>query len=222
MFKKLSVLGLALVAAVLVACGGGMQQGGMQQNAASDGSSFMLPSIDGDLVMTAVMPKNSIGEELPSEGLGRIKADAWHATVGGYTQMSRSQVLAFPPGTTITIHNLSKTLQHTLDVVKVVTGHVADFPSVNPPMAAHGHGKLEAGYASGVINPGKSVTVHLDKEGTYLIGCAFHYNYAPSPMRDVLIVSKHIKPGPQATADPSTQPSSKPSSMPSGGGGGGW
>ncbi len=219
MLRKLSVLGLALVAAGLVACGGGVHQ-----NAAGNGSSFLLPSIDGDLAVTAALPKHSIGEELPSEGLGRIRMNSWHATVGGYTQMSRSQVLAFPPGTTITIRNLSKTLQHTLDVVKVVTGHVADFPSVNPPIGAHGHGKLKAGYASGVINPGKSVTVHLDKEGTYLIGCAFHYNYAPSPMRDVLIVSKHFKPGPQATTDPTSRPTSSPSTMPThtGGGGGGW
>jgi plastocyanin len=218
MYKKLSVVGLAFVAAALVACGGGLQQ-----NAAGNGSSYGLPSIDGDLAVTAAVPAHSIGEELPSEGLGRIEADSYRATVGGYTQMSRSQVLAFPPGTTITIRNLSKTLQHTLDVVKVITGHVADFPRVNPTFVAHGDGKLDAGYASGIINPGKSVTVHLDKEGTYLIGCAFHYNDTASPMRDILVVSKHAKPGPQATADPAeADPSSSPTTMPTYGSGGGW
>jgi plastocyanin len=215
MFKKFAVLALAIVAAALVACGGRTGPG-----SGPTGSTMVLPPIDNDLTVTAVLPKHTIGEELPSEGLGRINMPFWHATVGGYTQMTHSQVLAFPPGTTITIRNLSKINQHTLNVVKVITGHVADFPP-NPslPLAAHGHGKLEAGYASGVINPGKSVTVHLDKEGTYLIGCAFHYNYAPSPMRDILVVSKKAKPGPQATTDPTSRPTATPTS---GGGGGGW
>jgi plastocyanin len=217
MFRKFAVLALGLAAAALSACGGHSAPG-----LSGPGGSYMLPSIDRDLAISASLPKHTIGAELPSEGLGRIDMKSWRATVGGYTQMTRSQILAFPPGTTITVRNLSKVNQHTLDVVKVITGHVADFPSVNPPVAAHGGDKLAAHYASGVINPGRSVTVHLDKEGTYLIGCAFHYNYAPSPMRDILIVSKKAKPGPQATADPTTAPTSKPTSMPTSPGGGGW
>jgi len=219
MFKKFAVLALAFVAAVLVACGGRTAPG----FSGSSGTN-MLPSIDRDLAVTASVPasvpRNTIGEELPDEGLGSIDAKSWKAVVGGYQQTQRSQVLAFPPGTTLTIRNLSKINQHTLDVVKVITGHVAEFPhNVNLSMTAHGNGKLAAGYASGVINPGKSVTVHLDKEGTYIIGCAFHYEYAASPMRDVLIVSKKVKPGPQATPthDPTMHPTTSPTH-----GGGGW
>ncbi len=121
----------------------------------------------------------------------------WKATLGGFTQTKRTQSLAFPPGTKITIHNLSSSITHTLDVVKVISGPPAIFPpNPNLSIPAKGHGKLEAGYASGPISPGKSVTVTLVKAGTYEIGCAFHYGEG---MRDVLVVKKGAKPGPQAT-----------------------
>jgi plastocyanin len=216
MSRKFAVLILALVTAALVACGGRAGSG-----LSGPSGSYMLPSFDRDLAVSATVPKHTIGEELPSEGLGRIDMKKWGAIVGGYTQMTHSQILAFPPGTTITIHHLSKINEHTLNVVKVITGHHADFPTnVTLSTQAHGGDKLATGYTSGVIKPGKSVTVHLDKEGTYLIGCAFHYYYSgTSQMRDILIVSKHAMPGPQATEDPSPTPTSKPTSMPTNPGG---
>jgi hypothetical protein len=91
----------------------------------------------------------------------------------------------------------------TLDVVKVISGPPADFPpGAKLSVPAKGDGKLEAGYASGPIGPGKSVTVTLVKAGTYLIGCAFHYDEG---MRDVLVVEAHASPGPQATPTPKTK-----------------
>jgi plastocyanin len=55
---------------------------------------------------------------------------------------------------------------------------------------------LQKGYASGAIQPGKSVTVVLSKPGNYLIGCAFHYHEG---MQDVIVVKKNATPGPQGT-----------------------
>jgi plastocyanin len=157
--------------------------------------------------MTATLPDGShpkivndasgtIGEELPFEGLGTIKDSHWQATLGGYTQQQFSQALGFPPGTKITIKNLSSSMQHTLNVVAKVAGPPANFPP-NPslPLNPSG-GKLKKGYASGAINPGKSVMVTLGKAGNYLIGCHFHYHEG---MQDVLVVANGATPGPQAT-----------------------
>jgi len=162
-----------------------------------NGATYTIPAIDSDLVATATVPKDTIGEELPQEGVGTIESSTWKATLGGFTQTTRSQSLGFPPGTKITIRNLSKSIEHTLDVVKAISGPPAVFPK-NPNLSipAKGGGKLETGYASGPIEPGKSVTVTLVKAGTYLIGCAFHYSEG---MHDVLVVAKGAKPGPQAT-----------------------
>ncbi len=172
------------------------------------GDTVMLPRLDNDLVTFAKLPKDTIGEELPEEGLGKIKSPKWKATVGGFTQQRYSQKLGFPPGTKITIRNLSKQITHTFDVVKEISGPPAHFPK-NPNLSikARGHGKLETGYASGPIKPGKSVTVTLVKKGTYLIGCAFHYSLG---MRDVLVVGEHSLPGQQATPPPTTSPSATP------------
>lgn len=193
MARKLIALVVALTSLAVAACGG---IGGHSVG----GSTMMLPSIDNDLVVDAVLPKDAIGEELPTEGLGSIKSKKWAALLGGFTQTSLSQALGFPPGTKITIHNLSKSITHTLDVVKVITKPPAIFPT-SPKLSvpAKGGGKLAAGYASGPIKPGKTVTVTLAKEGIYLIGCAFHYHEG---MRDVLVVQPHATPGPQATPAP--------------------
>ncbi|MBV8154247.1 MAG: hypothetical protein JO029_07420 [Candidatus Eremiobacteraeota bacterium] len=213
MFRKYSVLALALVAGILAACGGrGSTTPGM------GGASFALPPVD-DLSISASLPKHEIGEDLPSV-LGTVKASGWgNEMLGGFTQTQWSQRLAFPPGTKLTIRNLSKTgTSHTFNVVKVESGNAVKFPS-NPSLStrASGHGKLEAGYASGIIAPGKSVTVTLVKEGTYLVGCAFHY--ASNGMRDILVVKAGAKPGPQATP-PAAGGSPSPSPTGSGGGGG--
>jgi plastocyanin len=206
MSKKLIGVAVAIVGLAVSACGGRIIGGGAPS---SGGGTYLLPSFDPDLALVANLPKDTIGEELPSEGLGQIKDAKWRAVLGGYTQMSRSQSLAFPPGTKITIRNLSKRITHTLDVVGEITGPPAHFPkNPNLPIGKHGkNGELGKGYASGPIRPGKSVTVTLVKSGIYLIGCAFHYH---SGMHDVLVVGRKAKPGPQATPQGTSQPSSTP------------
>ena len=200
-------MGLAVAGLAVSACGGHANNGNVIP---MGGNTVMLPSFDNDLVVSAKVPKDTIGEELPGEGLGSIKSAKWNATLGGFTQQKFSQKLGFPPGTKITIRNLSKNVTHTFDVVKEISGPPAHFPK-NPNLSikAKGHGKLEAGYASGPIKPGKSVTVTLVKKGTYLIGCAFHYHLG---MHDVIQVAKHALPGAQATPLPTMGPSSSPTS----------
>jgi plastocyanin len=206
MIRKFIALALALVGLAVSACGGrGSSGGGV--------STMMLPPIGSDLVVFATVPKDTIGEELPSEGLGTIYSTKWKATLGGFTQQRYSQWLGFKPNTKITILNLSHSITHTLDVVKEIKGPPADFPK-SPKLSINkeGHGKLEAGYASGPIKPGKSVTVTLVKPGIYLIGCAFHYKYG---MRDVLVVAADAAHGPQATPPPSPSTSPSPTTKPS-------
>jgi plastocyanin len=210
MLRKLFAVGLAIAGLTVSACAGRVLGGGSPASS----EMVMLPSIDRDLIAFANVPAHTIGEELPSEGLGTIKSGHWGATLGGFTQQRFSQALGFPPGTKITIRNLSKSITHTLDVVEVIAKPPAHFPT-SPKLSipAHGDGKLETGYASGPIKPGKSVTVTLVKAGTYLIGCAFHYSLG---MRDVLVVEKDATPGPQATApaDPTPTPRSRSSWAP--------
>jgi len=87
-------------------------------------------------------------------------------------------------------------ISHTFNVVGKRTGPPANFPS-NPQLSTTpSGGPLKLGYASGVIGPGKSVTVHLMRTGNFLIGCAFHYH---SGMQDVIVVHLGATPGPQAT-----------------------
>ncbi len=200
MNKYLTSAAAALLALSLAACGGRAGMG-------SSPATYALPAMGPDLVITAAMPKDTIGEEYYKEGTGSLKSVKWSAMLTSYTQQTRAQSLGFPPGTKITIRNLSKKFTHTLNVVRVTDGPPANFPK-DPTLskAPHGDGKLEAGYASGNIKPGKSVTVTLVKPGVYLIGCAYHYSIG---MHDVLVVGLHARPGPQATPTPS------------GGGGGG-
>jgi plastocyanin len=204
MNRKLIAVALALIGVAVSACGGHMTG----SNLAAPGGTYVLPAMDPDLEIIAVLPKNTIGEERPDEGLGMINDEGWESTLGGYTQKHYSQALGFRPGTKLTIRNLSKSLPHTLDVVAQIDGPPANFPK-NPNLSvkAHGSGKLELGYASGPINPGKSVTVTLVKTGKYLIGCAFHYHKG---MHDVIVVGPFAKPGPQATPPPTTRPTTSP------------
>jgi plastocyanin len=180
---------LAFAAAcALAACAGGNTSTGAQST-----TGMTLPG-EPDMVMNVTLPKKTIGEELPSEGVGTENDPKW-GTVGGYTQTTKAQVLAFPPGTKITVQNLSGSIPHTLNVVMKVKKAPAKFPS-NPslPTQPAGNGMLDVGYASGVISPGKSITVTLSKKGIYLIGCAFHYNEG---MQDVIEVKAKATPGPQ-------------------------
>ena len=199
MSKKYAALLVAIAAAALAACGGGYG-GGSASGAASSGAttSFVLPGM-GDLKFTAKFPNGTsttVSEELPAEGLGTVKDPHWKATLGGYTQQQFSQALGFPTGTKITIQNISKTFSHTFNVVKKIKGPPAKFPA-NPTLSqSPSGGPLQKGYASGVIGPGKSVTVTLSKPGNYLIGCAFHYHEG---MQDVIVVKANATPGPQGT-----------------------
>ncbi len=194
MFKRYAALTVAVAAAALAACGGGAGGG----TASGGATSYVLPGM-GDLKFTATLPNgssNTVSEELPSEGLGTVKDPHWKATLGGYTQQQFSQALGFPTGTQITIQNISKSISHTLNVVKKIKRPPAKFPS-NPTLSQNpSGGPLQKGYASGAIKPGQSVTVVLSKPGNYLIGCAFHYHEG---MQDVIVVKANATPGPQGT-----------------------
>lgn len=213
MLRKFVALSLAVTAGILVACGGGHGAG---PSSMGGGMPMALPPLGNDLSIDATLPKHTIGENLPST-LGTIKIRS--GMVGGFTQTHWSQMLAFPPGTKITIHNLSKNTAHTFDVVKEIFRPTVRFPK-NPTLseAKRGGDKLLVGYASGPIKPGHSVTVVLAKEGVYMVGCFFHYSIG---MRDVIVVKKGAKPGPQATP-PGGGGNPGPSPTSSGGGGGGW
>lgn len=188
--QKYGGIGLLAIAAILAACGG--------RNVSSTPSAGAnLPPVLGpDIAIHFTFPKNTIGGELPTEGVGTVKDPTW-GTVGGYTQSGKAQVLAFKPGVTVTFTNLSHSVSHTLNVVKKVKGPPAHFPA-NPslPTQPMGNGILAIGYASGSISPGKSVSIKLLNKGNYLIGCAFHYH---SGMQDVIRVFARATPGPTAT-----------------------
>jgi plastocyanin len=189
MVRKVAVLAVAVAAAALAAC------------AARDGAtnSYTLPGMP-DLRITATLPNGApiaISENLPSD-LGTIDDTFWGATVGGFTQQQFSQALGFPPGTMLTITNVSGSIPHTFNVIEEIKGPPANFPA-NPTLPTSAHGTvLKKGYRSGVISPGKSVSVTMAKKGIYLIGCAFHYK--EFGMRDVVVVATNATPGPQATA----------------------
>lgn len=194
MSRKLTAVAVTLAAAALAACAG--QYGG---SSTANGSA--IPGMS-DLKIIATLPNgttSTVSEELPGEGLGTINDSFWKATLGGYTQEQFSQALGFPPGTKLTIMNISKDISHTLDVVAKIKKAPAKFPaSPKLPMQASG-GNFGKGYASGVLKPGGSVTVTLAKAGIYLFGCAFHYHEG---MQDVIVVKTGATPGPQATAPP--------------------
>jgi plastocyanin len=204
------VLGaIFLAGTVIAACSS--HQGG---TAFVPQSGMMTTRLGDDMIVDVTMPKNTVGEELPGEGIGSMHSGYWGATLGGFTQMTYAQSLGFPPGTKLTIRNLSKKISHTLNVVAKIAGRPAKFPA-NPTLSqkAEGKGVLGVGYASGVIKPGGSVTVTLSNPGTYLIGCAFHYK---DGMQDVFVVSKTAKPGQQATPMPKATSTSGATSQPTG------
>jgi len=201
MSGKYAALSVALAAALLAACGGHYGS-----SVASNDSTMTLPGMP-DLRMTATNPDGSpaqvfhdatgtVMEELPSEGLGTIKDPFWKATLGGYTQQQFSQALGFAPRTKLTIKNISPQFDHTLNVVKKITGPPAKFPANPTLLKTASGGKLQKGYRSGIIPWGGSVSVTLGRTGIYLFGCAFHYHEG---MQDVFVVRAGATPGPQAT-----------------------
>jgi len=179
---KKHVVASFVIAVVLAACG--QRQAGVP-NAPAFASSAHSSQI-------ATVPAKTIGFELPGEGLGTVK-DVKFGLVGGYTQTTRSQIIAFKPGVTITLTNLSHSIPHTLNVLSL-----SGFPK-NPTLKTTASGgPMQKGYSSGVIQPGHSVKVTLSVPGFYFVGCAFHYPDLPS-MRDVIKVEPKATPGPQAT-----------------------
>lgn len=191
MHKRTTLAALAAIAAAcaLAACGARNAASPMQSM--PDAGNAVAPQSD---FAIDAFPAKTIGEELPTEGVGSVKDPTW-GRVGGFTQSGKAQVVAFPPGARITIRNLSHSTPHTFNFVAVAEKPPAHFPA-NPNLSftPHGDGKFGKGYASGTIEPGKSVTVTLPKTpGTYLIGCAFHYSEG---MQDVLVVKAGATPGP--------------------------
>jgi plastocyanin len=196
MSRKTTALAVAVAAALLAACGGRYGS-----NTTADSSTFTLPGMP-NFKITATNPNKAAGtgtimEELPGEGIGTVDDPFWKATLGGYTQQQFAQALGFAPGTKLTIMNISKSISHTLNYVKTIKKPPAKFPSSPKLSMSPSGGKLQKGYASGVISPGKSVSVTLGKAGIYLIGCFFHY---AEGMHDVLVVHAGATPGPQGTA----------------------
>lgn len=191
--KHSLILTSAALAAVLVACGG---YGG--------GTKYTPPGSAPAPGAPAPVGTMSIGFAMPSGLIGTVSTP--FGSIGGYTQSTYSQIIAFPPGTTVTLKNLSSGTQHTLNVLSMNS-----FPA-NPTLdtSASGGTTLSSSYRSGVINGGGTASLTLSNPGTYFIGCAFHYMTSPS-MRGIIEVSSSASPGPQATAPPGTG---------SGGGGG--
>lgn len=142
-----------------------------------------------------VAPSLTAGISYPDNGYGSV-VDPTFGQVAGYTQGTRSQTLAAPIGSSITLTNHDVGITHTFNVVST-TG----FPA-NPSMsiAASGGNTIGGSYSSGNITGGSSVTIHLATAGTYYFGCAYHYLSAA--MRDVIQVNNAAVPGPQATPVP--------------------
>jgi cytochrome oxidase Cu insertion factor (SCO1/SenC/PrrC family) len=173
---------LLLSGFVLVACTNG---GGLTGN----GSGAPSP-----------LPSGGIGLGIPTGRIG-VESDPVWGTVAGYTQNKTSQVLAFPPGTMLTVHNLSSVDAHTLNVLATSSGPPPKWPK-NPSLSfsPSGNGILGSDYASGSLQPGGSVTLKLSNPGIYLIGCAYHY--IGLNMRDVVQVEDGASPGPTASPGP--------------------
>jgi plastocyanin len=181
--KQSLTLGTILLVAVLAACGG---YGG-------GGNTYTPPSsAPGGPGGVGAM---TIGFSLPSGAIGTVNTP--FGVIGGYTQTVYSQVIAFPPGTTVTLKNLSSTRQHTLNVLSM-----SSFPA-SPTLdtSASGGNTISPTYRSGALNPGATMSLTLATAGTYYIGCAFDYMTSPS-MRGIIEVSANATPGPQATAQP--------------------
>jgi protein SCO1/2 len=179
-------IGLAFVAlAAVAACtnGGGLQS----MNSGGGGTPSPFPS-------------GGIGVGIPTGKIG-VESDPVWGTVSGYTQEQTSQIMAFPPGITVTISNLSTTSPHTLNVIGVGGTPPPNWPQ-NPSLSfsPSGNGVLGADYASGSLNPGSSVKVKLSNPGVYLIGCAYHY--IEFSMRDIIQVVAGATPGPTASPGP--------------------
>ena len=199
-------LALALCIAGLAACSGG---GG-----SSPGPSPSTPTpVPTPTASTST--QQVIRLAIPTSAIGSL-VDPTYGTIGGYTQTVYSQILGFAPGQQVMIENANTGVggaPHTLGD----TGASGSFPATQPAtlsMSPVGGNTLSAGFQTGTLTPGQAVGPVTLSAGTYLIGCAFHYQ--SNNMRDVLIVAAAATPGPQAT-----QPPGVPTPMPTSSGGGG-
>jgi plastocyanin len=184
--NKIAAFVLMAMAASLAACGGGA--GGFGAGGGTGSTGGNIPTGVAGLTIGFAQPDGTIG----------VVNDPSFGTVGGYTQNVYSQTIAFTPGTVVTLKNLSASTDHTLNVLSTTS-----FPaSPSLPTTASGGSTLAAGYTSGTIHGGGTLSVTLATAGTYFIGCAYHYMDAVS-MRDVIQVSSSATPGPQATPQPS-------------------
>lgn len=145
-------------------------------------------------------PNTGIGVAIPNQKIG-VENDPTWGIIGGYTQQKTSQVLAYPPNTTVTITNLSNVDSHTLNVIAATKGPPPQWPaSPSLSFSPTGNGVLGTNYASGILSPGGSVNVTLSNPGIYLIGCAFHY--VSNTMRGIIEVETGATPGPTASPGP--------------------
>lgn len=182
--KGPSTFATIVLVATLAACGGGY--GGGSNAYTPPGSSPGAPPGVGAMTIGFALPTGQIGTVNTPFGM-----------IGGYTQSVYSQVIAFPPGTTVTLRNLSSNTPHTLNVLSM-----SSFPA-NPTLdtTASGGTTLSSTYRSGTLNAGATASLTLATAGTYYIGCAFHYMNTPS-MRGIIEVSSSATPGPQGSPPP--------------------
>lgn len=194
--RSIPAITLAAIAS-LAACGGGGSSGSgstytpPSSNPMASNPPATSPPVSTQQVVSMALPQSTIGQETdPTWGL-----------IGGFTQTTGSQVLAFAPGSQVMLKNLASNVQHTLDVIASGVTPGMPFPSTSPSLNAAGGSTIGAGFASGPLNGGQLAGPFTLAQGTYYIGCAFHY--LSNGMRGVLIVQANATPGPQATPPPS-------------------
>jgi hypothetical protein len=184
---------LAIAASVTVAaCGGGGSAAPATVGPTASPAPTIAPTA-APQVITMSLPTSAIGQE----------TDPTYGLIGGYTQQTYSQTLAFVPGAQIMIANGQAGVPHTLNVLSQTA-----FPSA-PTLstAAAGGTTLAAGFQSGSLAGDSTIGPITLTAGLYYIGCGYHYT--SNTMRTVLNVATAAVPGPQATAVPA-QPAPTP------------
>jgi len=195
----LGAIAFGLVAA-LAACGGGGGGGGYGGGGSNPPPTSTTPPATQQVIRVAI----------PTSAIGTIKTS--FGLVGGYTQTSTSQILGFVPGSKVMIENAqsaSSGIPHTLGD----TGGSNAFPPSGNNLSMNSNlmgGKFASGFQTGTMQPGAMVGPITLQQGTYFIGCAYHYTL--DTMRDVLVVAANAQPGAAATPPPGDSP------PPSGGG----
>jgi len=195
-----ALFAVSLVALVTACTGGGGGGGGYNPGTVTSTPTPTATTSSQQVVRLA----------LPTTGIG-TENDPVFGLVGGFTQNTFSQVLAFVPGAQIMIQNGQSTTPHTLGD----TGGTSSFPASAAALSftAAGGSTISHGFQTGTINANALIGPFTLAAGTYYIGCAYHY--ASNQMRDVLLVAANATPGPQAT-----QPAGSSTPNPGVGGGG--